>query len=232
MNEPRTFLYEPAVGHEIYYDVHEKGLIYRPENGEIFQFNWEDIQYIEDRPGYQVDIFLNSRKEVPVRYATKEFCVLLKTICLKLSDIRKEDFHSLKFTLTLKYFLHLSFVVSVLVASLIGCLLLGNVMFFLLLALLLPIGIFILRQPIALTLNSRSLMVRNLFLETAVNYNEIRKIDFAVKSNDYGSTLCVLIDLKNGTQMTIKQFENIILFFIMLQIKLNECMGNGDSEQN
>ncbi|MGD8891014.1 MAG: hypothetical protein PVF53_21535, partial [Desulfobacterales bacterium] len=184
--------------------------------------SWRDIRYIDDRSGHRVDIFSNKQKEIPVRYATNEFSVLLKTICLKLSEIRKESFYSHKFTLTLKYLLHLSFVISVLVLSLISSLLVGKVLFLMLLALFIPVGIFIQRQPISLTLENHSLTVRNLLTKRAINYNEIQNINFEVKSNDYGSTLCILIDLKNRKKMTIKKIENIILFFILLQIKLNE----------
>ena len=222
MNESKTFFDESFKNRKIYYDVHENGLIYRPHSDEKFCLSWGDFQYIEDRPGDRVDIFLNKQKEVPVRYATNEFSVLLKTICLKLSEIRKENFYSHKFTLTLKYMLHFSFVTAVLVLSLISSLLVSKALFFILLTLFVPVGIFIIRQPISLALDNHNLTVRNLLIKRAINYNEIQSIDFEVKSNDYGSTLCILINLKNRKKMTIKKFENIILFFIMLQIKLNE----------
>jgi hypothetical protein len=90
------------------------------------------------------------------------------------------------------------------------------------LILFLPLGIFIQRQPISLTLDNHSLTVRNFLVKRGVNYNEIQNIDFEVKSNDYGSTLCILIHLKNRKKMTIKKLENIILFFILLQMKLNK----------
>ena len=190
MNESKTPFYESIKNRKIYYDVHENGLIYRPDSDEKISLSWRDIQYIEDRPGDRVDIFLNKQKEVPVRYATNEFSVLLKTICIKLSEIRKESYYSHKFTLTLKYFLHLSFVISVLVLSLIGSLLVGKALFFMLLTLFVPLGIFIHRQPISLTLDNHSLTVRNLLIETGINYNEIQNIDFEVKSNEIGRASC------------------------------------------
>jgi len=226
MNESKTFFYESFRNRKIYYDVHENGLICRTDSDEKFSLSWRDIQYIEDRSGDRVEIFLNKQKEVPVRYATNEFSVLLKTICLKLSEIRKESFYSYKFTLTLKYLLHLSFVISVLVLSLISSLLAGKALFFMLLALFVPLGIFIQRQPISLIIGNHSLAVRSLLMKRAINYNEIQNIDFEVKSNDYGSTLCILINLENRKKMTIKNIENIVLFFIMLQMKLNESIKN------
>ena len=72
--------------------MHENGLIYRPDSDEKFSLSWRDIRYIDDCSVHRVDIFLNKQKEVPVRYTTNEFSVLLKTICLKLSEIRKESF--------------------------------------------------------------------------------------------------------------------------------------------
>ncbi|MFC1829334.1 hypothetical protein ACFL0O_06970 [Thermodesulfobacteriota bacterium] len=232
MNESKTIFYESFRNRKIYYDVHENGLIYRPDSDEKLSLNWRDIQYLEDRSGNRIDIFLNNQKEVPVRYATNEFSVLLKTICLKLADIRNESFCSQKFTLTLIYLLHLSFVISVIVLSLIGSFLVDNILFFILLALFVPFGIIILRQPISLTLEDHSLTVRNLFKERTINYNEIQNIDFEVRSNQYGSTLCILINLKNRTEMTIKRFKNIILFFIMLQIKLNENKKSNNCRQD
>jgi len=228
MNESKTFYDESLKSGKIYYDVHENGFVYRPDSDEKISLSWRDIHYVEDRSGYRVDIFLNNQKEVPVRYTTNEFSVLLKTICLKLSEIRKESFHSHKFTLTLKYLLHFRFVISVLVLSLIGSLFIGKALFFMLLILFVPVGIFIHRQPISLTLDNHSLTVRNLLIKRAINYNEIQNIDFEVKSNDYENTLCILINLKNRKKLTIKKFENIILFFIMLQIKLNEDIKNNN----
>jgi hypothetical protein len=222
MNGSKTFSDESFMNRKINYDVHENGLIYRPDSDEKFSFSWRDIQYIDDRSGDRVDIFLNEQKEIPVRYATNEFAVLLKTICLKLSEIRKKSFSSQKFTLTLNYFLHLSFVISVLVLSLIGSFFVGKALFFMLLTLFVPLGIFVHRQPISLTLANHSLIVRNLYIERAINYSEIQNIDFEVKRNEYGSTLCIMIHLKDRKKMIVKKIENIILFFILLQIKLNE----------
>ena len=222
MNEYKTFCYESLRSGKICYDIHEHGLNYRPDYGDKLSLSWRDIQYIEDCPGDRVDIFLKKQIGVPIRYETREFPVLLKNICLKLSEIRKESFCSQKFDLTSKYSLHLNFVISVLVLSLLGSLWAGYALFFMLLILFAPIGIFILRQPFSLTVDSHSFSVRNLLIERSINYSEIENIDFDVKSNDYGSTLCILIELKSRNKMTIKKFENIILFFIMLQIKLNE----------
>jgi hypothetical protein len=124
--------------------------------------------------------------------------------------------------------LHIRFVICVLVLSLIGSLFIDKALFFMLLILFVPVGIFIHRQPISLTLDNHSLTVGNLLIKRAINYSEIQNIDFEVKSNDYENTLCIFINLKNRKKLTIKKFENIILFFIMLQIKLNEDMKNNN----
>ena len=228
MNESKTFYDESLKRGNIYYDVHENGFVYRPPSDEKISLSWRDIHYVEDRSGYRVDIFLNNKKEVPVRYTTNEFSVLLKTICLKLSGIHQESFHSHKFKLTLKNSLHLSTVILVLLLFLICSLLANKVLFALLLTLFVPVGMFIQRQPISLTIDNHTLTVRDLFVTRAISYNEIQNIDFEVNSNDYGSTLCILINLKKGKKMTIKKIENIILFFIMLQIKLNKNMKNNN----
>jgi hypothetical protein len=228
MNASKTFIDESFIDHKIFYEVHENELIYRPNSDNKFSLSWKNIQYIEDRPGERVDIFSNKQEEIPIRYATDEFSVLLKTICLKLSEIRKESFYPHKFTITLKYLLHLNFVIFVLVLSLISSLLVGNAGFIMLVTIFVPIGIFIQRLPISITLDNDRITVRNLFIKRVINYTGLRNIDFEVKSNDYGSTLCILINLKNKKTITFKNFEDIILFFIMLQIKLNENINNNN----
>ena len=216
MIKPKTFIDESIEDQKIYYDVHENGFVYRPDNDEKFSFNWEDIQYLEDFPGYKVDILLNGQKEVPVRYTTQDFSDLLKTICFKLSEIRKDSFQSQKFKLSRKYFYHLSFVISIPVLVLIICIIVGFAFLYLLLILFIPVCIFIYRQPISITIRNRGLLLRNLFVERAITYSEIEEVDFIVKSNDYENVLCVLIHLKNKETMTIKKFQNMILFFILL----------------
>ena len=119
-----------------------------------------------------------------------------------------------------RYLLHLSFVISVLVLFLLCSLFVGKALFFVLLTLCIPVGMFIRRQPFSLTLDNHGLTVRYIFNEREINYNEIQNIDFEVKRNDYESTLCILINLGERKKMIIKKIENITLFFIMLQIKL------------
>ncbi len=222
MSEPITFFSESFRNRTTYYDVDENGMLYRPDSDEEFGFIWRDIKYIDDRPGERVDIILYNLKEVPVRYTTNEFPVFLKTICLRLSDIRKEDFRCQNFPLTSKYLFHLSIAVSVLVLSLIVSFPVSKALFFLLLTLTIPLGIFFQRQPISLTLDNHFLTFHHLRKKIAVNYNEIEDINFEVLNNDYGSTLGILITMKDRKDVTIKKLEDIIIFFIMLQIKINE----------
>lgn len=222
MSEPITFFSESFQNRKTYYDVHENGMFYRPDNDEKFRFIWSDIEYIDDIPGERIDIILNNLKNVPVKYTTNEFPVFLKTICLRLSDIRKNNFRFQKFPLTSKYLFHLSIVVSVLVLSLIISFPVSKTSFFLLLTLSIPLGIFFQRLPISLTLDNHGLTFHHLHKKTAINYDEILDIDFEVLKNDYGSTLGILIKLKDRKDIKIKKLEDIIIFFIMLQIKLNE----------
>lgn len=222
MSEPITFFSESFRNRTSYYDVHENGMFYRPDSGEEISFIWRDIKYIDDRSGDRVDIILYNLKEVPVKYTTNEFPVFLKTICLRLSDIRQEDFRCQNFPLTSKYLFHLSIAVSVLMLSLIISFPVSKALFFLLLTLTIPLGIFFQRQPISLTLDNHRLTFHHLNKKIAVNYHEILSINFFILNNDYGSTLGILINMKNRKNITIKKLEDIIIFFIMLQIKLNE----------
>ena len=222
MTEPITFHCESFNNHNTYYDIHDDGLIYRPDRDETFAFVWKDIQYIEDVPGQRVVIFLYNTKEVPISYSTTHFAILLKTICLRLSEIRKKDFRSLKFTLDLKYLIQLRIVVCLLLLSLIISPLVSNVLFFTFLTLTIPLGIFFQRHPYALTVDNRSLTFHHLFKETDITYNEIINLDFEVLTNDYGRTLCIVLHQKNKKKITIKKIDDIIIFFTMMQIKLNE----------
>jgi hypothetical protein len=222
MSESITFHCESSKNHNTYYDIHENGLIYRPDSDETFGFVWEDIQYIEDLPGKRVVIHLYNAKEVPINYSTEDFPLFLKTICLRLSKIRKGNFRSQKFTLESNYLFQLRIAVGLLVLSLIISLMVSKILFFTFLTLCIPLGIFFQRHPFSLTVDNHSLTFHHLFKETAINYNEILNMDFEVKTNDYGKTLCIVFDLKNKEKITIKKFEDIIIFFTLVQIKLNE----------
>ena len=222
MSESITFHCESFKNHNTHYDIHENGLIYRPDIDETFAFVWQDIQYIEDVPGYRVVIFLYNTKEVPINYSTRDFPVLLKIICLRLSEIRKDNFRSQKFTLDLKYLFQLRIAVCLLLLSLIISPMVSNVLFFTLLTLCIPLGLFFQRHPFSLTVDNHSLTFHYLCKETALNYNEILTMDFEVITNDYGPTLCIVISLKNKKKITIKKIEDIMIFFTMVQIKLTE----------
>ena len=224
MSEPITFISESFPNRRTYYDVHENGLCYRPDSGKKIDLNWSDIKYIDDQPRGRIEIVLDDQREVPVRYTTNEFPVFLKTICLRLADIRKESFRSQKFQLTSKYLFHLRIVVSLLVLSLIISFPVSKVLFLVLLTLSIPLAIFFQRQPISLTLDDKRLIFHHLHKETPINFHEIIDIDFEVLINDYGSTLAILINLKGRKDIKIKKLEDIIIFFIMLQIKLNETI--------
>jgi hypothetical protein len=223
MSEPITFFCETFSGYTTYYDVHENGMVSRSDrDDEKTSFVWSNVRYIEDRSGGWIYIVLNNQKEIPVKYTTNEFPVFLKTICVRLSEIRKEDFRDQSFRLTAKYLFQLRLVVSVLVLALIVSLPLSYALFILLLTLSIPLGIFFQRQPISLTLDDQCLTVHYLHKKTAVDYHDILNADFKVMENDYGSTLGIVINLKDRKDITIRKLEDIIIFFIMLQIKLNE----------
>ena len=223
MSEPITFSSESFRGYTTYYDVHENGMVCRSDrDDEKTRFVWGNVQYIDDRARGWIYIVLNNLKEIPVKYTTNEFPVFLKTVCLRLADIRREDFQEQNFRLTPSYLLQLRIVVSILVLALIISLPLSTVLFFLLLSLSIPLAIFFQRQPISLTLDDQCLTVHYLYKQTVLDYPDILNADFVVTENDYGSTLGIVLTLKNRKDITIKKLEDIIVFFIMLQIKLNE----------
>ena len=223
MSEPITFYSESFRGDKTYYDVHENGMVCRSDrDDDKTRFVWGNVEYIEDRAQGWIYIVLNNSKEIPVKYTTNEFPVFLKTVCLRLADIRKESFREQIFRLTPTYLLQLRVVISIFMLALIISLPLSTVLFFLLLSLSIPLGIFFKRQPISLTLDDQSLTVLYLHKKTVIDYPDILNTDFEVTENDYGSTLNVVLNLKNRKDITIRKLEDIIVFFIMLQIKLHE----------
>ena len=223
MSEPITFFSESFRGSTTYYDVHESGMVCRSDDDdEKTRFVWSNVKYIEDRSQGWIYIVLDNLKEIPVKYTTNEFPVFLKTVCLRLADIRKEDFCPQNFRLTAKYLFHLRIVVSLLVLALIVGFQLSNVLFFVLLALSIPLGLFFKRQPISLTLDNHCLTLHYLHKKTDIDYAEILNSEFAVVNNDYGSTLTIDLNLKGREDLTIRKLEDMITFFIMLQIKLDE----------
>jgi hypothetical protein len=223
MSEPITFYCESFRGDTTYYDVHENGMVCRSDrDDEKTRFVWSSVKYIEDRARGWIYIVLNNLKEIPIKYTTNEFPLLLKTVCVRLSDIRKDDFQSQNFRLTPTYLLQLRVVVSILVLALIISLPLSSVLFFLLLSLSIPLGFFFQRQPISLTLDDQHLTVNYLHKKTEIDYDDILNAEFEVTENDYGSTLGIVLKLKNRKDIAIRKLEDIIVFFIMLQIKLNE----------
>jgi len=223
MSEPITFTSEGFQNRRAYYDVHEDGMSYRPDDGEAISFTWSEIKHIDDHRGGRIEILLEDLQEIPIRYSTRDFLVLLKIICLRLSDIRRENFRFQKFSLTSQYLSRLSLAVSLLVLALIVSLPISKIIFFILLTLSIPLVIFFQRQPVSLELERKGLTFRYLHKEVTVDYHEILNIDFVVLKNDYESTLGVVISMKNRKDMTIKKLEDIIIFFIMLHIKINEC---------
>jgi len=225
MSEPITFFSESFRGGTTYYDVHENGMVCRSDgNKEATSFLWSNVKYIEDRTRGWIVIVLENLEEIPIKYTTKDFPVLLKTLCLRLSDNRQDDFRDQTFRLTSKYLFQLRIVVVMLVLAVIVSIPLSTVLSLSLLSLSIPLGVFFQRQPVSLTLDNRCLTLNYLHKQTVIDYHEIVDADFEVLTNDYESTLTIRIKLKGRKDLIIRKLEDIIVFFVMLQIKLNENM--------
>ena len=221
MNEPRTFICESNRNHLVYYDVDDRGITYRPERGEHINVLWPDIEYIEDRSDSRIVIYLRDSTQVPIHYTTNDFPECLKIICQKLSEARKDEFHPRKFTLEVHYLYRLRIAVCLFALSLIVSLLVSRVLFLTLLTLSIPLAIFFQRHPFSLTVDDDSLTFHYLVKETALSYAEIANMEFEVATNDYGKTLCIIFAVKNRKRITIKKFEDLIIFFTLVQMRLN-----------
>ena len=228
MNESKTFVCESNKHHLVYYDIDDNGIMYRPDSDEKISLSWRDIEYIEDRVDNRVVLFLHNSTEVPIHYTTNEFAEFLKIICQKISEVRTGDFRPQKFTLDLNYLYRLRIAVCLFGLSLIISLVVSKVLFFTLLTLCIPLAIFFQRQPFSLTVDNDSLTFHYLVKETAVDYDEIVDMSFEVTTNDYGKTLCIVFAVKNRNRITIKKFEDLIIFFTLVQMRLNSV----NSRQN
>ncbi len=225
MNEPRTFICESNRNNLVYYDIDDRGITCRSERGQPVKVLWSDIEYIEDRTDSRIVIYLHDSTEVPIHYTTSDFPECLKIICQKLSEVRKGDFHSRKFTLEVHYLYRLRIAVCLYALSLIVSLLVSRVLFFTLLTLSIPLALFFQRHPFSLTVADDSLTFQYLFKETTVRYDEIANMEFEVATNDYGKTLCIVFAVKNRKRVTIRKFEDLIIFFTLVQMRLNSVNG-------
>ena len=222
MNESKTFICESNRSNLVYYDVDARGITYRPERGQPpISVMWPDIEYIENRSDSRIVIYLHDSTEVPIHYTTNDFPEFLKIICEKLSEVRKDDFHPRKFTLEVNYLYRLRIAVCLFALALLVSLLVSRVLFFTLLTLCIPLAIFFQRHPFSLTMDNDSLTFHYLFKETTVNYDEITNMHFEVATNDYGKTLCIVFALKYRKRITIRKFDDIIIFFTLVQMRLN-----------
>jgi len=222
MTESKTYICDSNINNIVSYDMDRSGIIYRPYHADEIEIGWRDIAYIEDRPHNRVVISLNNSTEVPIHYTTNDFPEFLEAICLKLSEIRQDNFRPQKFILNFRYLCQLGVVILLLLLSLIVSLAVSKILFILFFILIVPLVIFFQHTPVSLALENDQLVLLYLFKETSVNYNEISAINFAVVSNDYGRTLHLEIHIKNQNRLAIKKFGDMIILFIMLQIKLNE----------
>jgi hypothetical protein len=222
MKTTNTFSYESFNNRMEYFDAHETGLTYRPYQSPAINVKWEEIKYLEHISGERVDIYFNNESPIPIRYETKEFSHLLEMICFKIAGIQKEKFARQKFSATTLFILHISFVLTFCGICLLAGFTTNWVSSFIFAVIFVPLGYFLLRQTISITLYDQYFMERSFISRRAVNYKEIEKVGLDLRTNEYGSNLYIVLSMQLKNNIVIKKLNNIFLLFILLKIKLNE----------
>ena len=221
MNNPRRYVYSPAMGPPHVYELGADGLTYHPPGGEPSVLQWGDIQYIEERPGQKVDLVCaNPDLVIPVFYGTQAFADFMDRLCTELSVLHRDKMETITFRATRSYYTHFSVVIGVLIAFFMAGVLFLN--FFeptmlLVLAMTVPIGVSVALQPIEVTPEAEGLRVRDFLRRRFIPYDAITKLDFDVRGDLNYSFLRIILTTHNGRRIKISRFENLILLFIIIK---------------
>jgi hypothetical protein len=205
------------------YDLDARGLTYQAPGAAEVLLAWEDIQYIEERPGQKVDVVgANPERVIPVFYATRDFVDLMARLCTALVAMHRDKLETIAFRATRSYFTHFSVVIGVLIAFFMAGVLFLN--FFeptmlLVVAMTLPIGISLVLQPIEVTPAPDGLRVRDFLRRRLVPYDAIKSLAFDVRGDLNYSFLRIILILHSGRRIKISRFENMILLYIMIKAR-------------
>lgn len=233
MTDPRRYIFAPAMGPPHAYDLDARGLAYHaPGAAEVF-LAWEDIQYLEERPGQKVDVVAaNPEQVIPVFFAAQDFADLMARLCTALAVMHRDKLETITFRASRSYFTHFSVVIGVLIAFFMAGVLFLN--FFeptmlLVVAMTLPIGVSLVLQPIEVTPAREGLRVRDFFRRRLVPYDAIESLAFDVRGDLNYSFLRMILTLHNGRRIKISRFENMLLLFIMVKARRYPDAADGQS---
>ncbi len=221
MNDSRRYIFSPTMGPPHVYEVNAAGLTYHPPGGAAMALPWEEVRYLEERPGQKADLVSNDPdKVVPLFFGTQNFVDLLDRLCTELAVLHRDQMAQLTFRATRSYFTHFSVVIGVLIAFFMAGVLFFN--FFeptmlLVVAMTLPIGVSLVLQPIEVTPDKDGLRVRDFLRRRFIPYDNIRALHFDVRGDLNFSFLRIILTTHQGRRIKISRFENLILLFIMIK---------------
>lgn len=230
MTDSRRYIFAPTLGPPHVYDLDAAGLTYHAPGDREVALRWDEIQYLEERPGQKVDIVAdNPDRVVPVYFGTQHLGDLLDRLCSQLSVLHRDKKETLTFRATRSYFNHFSIVIGVLIAFLMAGVLFLNSFepaMLLVLAITLPLGVSLVLQPIEVTAGENGLRVRDFCRQRRVPYGAIETLAFDVRGDLNFSFLRIILTTRNGQRIKITRFENMLLLFIMIKAHRHPNVGH------
>ena len=220
MPEPQPYRFE-SEDHRIHsYAVKKDGLTYQAPGRLSVTVRWENIKYLEDISGKQVEIVRNDAPAtIPIFYGTHRFSDLLTSVCSKLAKLHGHQIGTQTFQGSLTYFIHRGIVLGILALLLLVSVIYRyefKSMWLFMAAVTLPMIVYILLQPHAVTPVEDGLSLQDFMKTRFIAYDRIERIAFDFHGDRQISFLCILIHLTNGRKIKIQRFENLILLFIFI----------------
>lgn len=224
MPDANSYIFEPELHPPHTYVLDAHGVRYRPPGGDPVAVRWEDIRYLEDVSGRKVDIVAHgSAASIPIFYGTRDFPGLLATICARLAEQHRDKLRGVRtFRGNRAYYLHSVAVLSVFAVLILGGLIYLHdhiVVWLLILAMTLPMAVFILLQPHTVIPREEGLLLRDYLRTRFIAYEHITAMAFDLLGDKHSAYLCIRVRLATGRAIKIQRLENLVLLFLYMKTK-------------
>jgi len=223
MTETATYRFESERQRTHLYAIRPDGITYHPPGRESITVGWDAIHYLQDLSGKRVDIVHGDGFEtIPIFYGTDRFAGLLTSVCSQLARLHRPQIGTQTFTGSRSFFIHRRIVLLVL-----GALLLGGVVYLqhftivwlFAVAAILPMIVYILRQPHTVTPEDNRLLVQNALQTKSIAYDAVQDVVFDFHGDQHVAFLSILITISDNSRIKIQRFDNLILLFIFIITK-------------
>jgi hypothetical protein len=220
MTATQRYTFAPELQPPHTYEVAAGGLGYRPPGGQRRELPWEAIRYLEDVSGHKVEVVAGDAATIPIYYGTHQFAHLLAEVCGRLAALHGDKLaETRRFQGNRGYFAHSGAVLVVFAVLLIGgwFVLEGRIAVWLFLAAaLLPMALYVLRQPHTVTLLESGLEVKDYVRTRFIPYAQIASIRFDRYGDKQTAYLCIRVQLSSGRRLTLLRLENLVLLYLMM----------------